>query len=43
MYYQVNRGQNISFQLQQIFEKAKKKKKKKKKKGGGEGVSARVK
>ena len=36
IYFRVNRGQNIYFQPQQIFEKAKKKKKKKKR-GGGEG------
>ena len=41
IYCRVNRGHNIYFQPQQIFEKAKKKKKKKKKKIGG-GVSARV-
>ena len=36
-YIRVNRGQNIYFQPQQIFEKAKKKKKKKKKKKRGGG------
>ena len=40
IYLRVNRGQNIYFQPQQFFEKAKKKKKKKKNRGGG--VGARV-
>ena len=50
IYFRVNRGQNIYFQSQQIFEKAKKKKKKRKKKEKkkkeekkkGGGVSVRV-